>query len=85
MTLLTADRGRGGPLLRWLALGNFPSSFWAPCKAPKYNCSIGFLIARTYFGRLARRPKALKKFASWPGWLYYGGAGAAAPLSAATQ
>ena len=45
-------------------LANFLSAFWAPCKAPKYTVSISFLIARRYFGRLARRPKALKKFAS---------------------
>ena len=40
------------------------SSVWAPCKAPKHSVSISFLVALIYFGRLARRPKALKKFAS---------------------
>ena len=39
------------------------SAFWAPCKAPKYSFSVSFLITRVYFGRLARRPRALEKFA----------------------
>ena len=47
-----------------LRLANFLSAFWAPCKAPKYSFSIRFLIERMIFGRLARRPKALKKFAT---------------------
>ena len=51
--------------------------FGAPCKAPHYqntasgrharrqkdSASIGCLTARMYFGRLARRPKGLVKFA----------------------
>ena len=37
-------------------LANFTSPLWAPCKAPKCSFSISFLIAPTYFGRLARRP-----------------------------
>ena len=45
-------------------LANFLSAFCAPCKAPKYCFSISFLIASAYLGRLARRPKALKKFAT---------------------
>ena len=44
-------------------LGQFLESPWAPCKAPKSMLFMLFLQSASYLGRLARRPRALNKFA----------------------
>ena len=66
-----ATRGSGGrgtllreyPRLAVIKLANLMSAFWRLARRQTYSVSIRFLIARMYFGRLARRPKALNKFA----------------------